>query len=88
MQQEDAASSSLLAVTCIGRTAPKWFAKQERRRMRPASPGICNVSQLAVELLKLRANIDIPHIPFSGAAPASQAALAGTTDIASDSIAA
>jgi tripartite-type tricarboxylate transporter receptor subunit TctC len=51
------------------------------------TPGLGSVSQLAVELLKLRANIDITHIPFNGAAPALQAALAGTTDIASVSIA-
>ena len=35
----------------------------------------------------MRARIDITHIPFSGAAPALQAALAGTTDIASVSTA-
>ncbi|THD73135.1 MAG: tripartite tricarboxylate transporter substrate binding protein [Bradyrhizobium sp.] len=52
-----------------------------------ASPGVGSVSQLAVELLKLRANIGITHIPFNGATPALQAALAGTTDIGSISIA-
>jgi tripartite-type tricarboxylate transporter receptor subunit TctC len=62
-------------------------AKADSGKLNYASPGVGSVSQLAVELLKLRANIDITHIPFNGAAPALQAALAGTTDIASVSIA-
>ena len=62
-------------------------AKAAPGKLNYASPGVGSVSQLAVELLKLRANIDITHIPFNGAAPALQAGLAGTTDIASVSIA-
>jgi tripartite-type tricarboxylate transporter receptor subunit TctC len=62
-------------------------AKAAPGKLNFASPGFGSVSQLAVELLKLRTNIDITHIPFNGAAPALQAALAGTTDIASVSIA-
>jgi tripartite-type tricarboxylate transporter receptor subunit TctC len=62
-------------------------AKADPGKLNYASPGLGSVSQLAVELLKLRANIGITHIPFNGAAPALQAALAGTTDIASVSIA-
>lgn len=62
-------------------------AKANPGKLNYASPGVGSVSQLAVELLKLRANIEITHIPFNGAAPSLQAALAGTTDIASVSIA-
>jgi len=62
-------------------------AKTSSGKLNYASPGVGSVSQLAVELLKLRANIDLTHIPFSGASPALQAALAGTVDIASVSIA-
>jgi len=62
-------------------------AKADPGKLNFASPGPGSVSQLAVELLKSRANIDIMHIPFNGAAPALQAALAGTTEIASVSIA-
>ena len=62
-------------------------AKADPGKLNYASPGVGSVSQLAVELLKLRANIKITHIPFNGAAPALQAALAGTTDIGSVSIA-
>jgi tripartite-type tricarboxylate transporter receptor subunit TctC len=62
-------------------------AKKDPGKLTYASPGVGSVSQLAVELLKLRADIDMTHVPFSGANPSLQAALAGTTDIASVSIA-
>jgi tripartite-type tricarboxylate transporter receptor subunit TctC len=62
-------------------------AKKDPGKLTYATPGLGSVSQLAVELLKLRANIDMTHVPFNGAAPSLQAALAGTTDIASVSIA-
>src|SRR5262249_61844822 len=52
-----------------------------------AWPGPGSFLQLAVGLLKLRADIDMTHVPFNGAAPSLQAALAGTTDIAAVSIA-
>jgi tripartite-type tricarboxylate transporter receptor subunit TctC len=42
-------------------------AKAAPGKLNYASPGFGSVSQLAVELLKLRANIDITHIPFNGA---------------------
>jgi tripartite-type tricarboxylate transporter receptor subunit TctC len=58
-------------------------AKAAPGKLTFASPGIGSVSQLAVELLKLRTQIDLTHVPFSGAAPAAQAAIAGTTDLAS-----
>jgi tripartite-type tricarboxylate transporter receptor subunit TctC len=62
-------------------------AKANPGKLTYASPGLGTVSQLAVELLKLRADIDMTHVPFNGAAPALQAALTGTTDIAAVSIA-
>ncbi|HET7190514.1 MAG TPA: tripartite tricarboxylate transporter substrate binding protein [Pseudolabrys sp.] len=62
-------------------------AKANPGKLTFASPGVGSVSQLAVELLKLRAGIDLTHVPFNGAAPSLQAALSGTTDIASVSIA-
>jgi tripartite-type tricarboxylate transporter receptor subunit TctC len=62
-------------------------AKVDPGKITYASPGVGSVSHLAVELLKLRAGIQMTHVPFSGANPSLQAALAGTTDIASVSIA-
>jgi len=62
-------------------------AKFNPSRLTYATAGTGSVSQLAVELLKLRTNTEITHVPFQGAAPSLQAALSGTTDIASVTIA-
>jgi tripartite-type tricarboxylate transporter receptor subunit TctC len=62
-------------------------AKANPGKITYASPGVGSVSHLAVELLKLRADIEMTHVPYPGAAPALQAAIAGTTDIAVVSIA-
>jgi tripartite-type tricarboxylate transporter receptor subunit TctC len=62
-------------------------AKAEPGKITYSSPGVGSVSQLAVELLELRTNTKVVHVPYSGAAPAAQAAMAGTTDIGSVNIA-
>lgn len=62
-------------------------AKANPGKLTFASPGVGSTSQLAVELVKLRAHVNLTHVPFQGAAPAAQAAVAGTTDIASVSVA-
>jgi tripartite-type tricarboxylate transporter receptor subunit TctC len=49
--------------------------------------GVGSVSQLAVELIKVRTGAEFIHVPYSGAGPAAQAAIAGTTDFASVNIA-
>jgi tripartite-type tricarboxylate transporter receptor subunit TctC len=51
-----------------------------------SSPGVGSISQLGAELLKLRADIHIMHVPFTGAGPATQAVLAGTTKLAAVNI--
>jgi tripartite-type tricarboxylate transporter receptor subunit TctC len=62
-------------------------AKANPGKLNFSSPGIGSVSQLAVELIKLRTGVDLVHVPFQGAAPAAQAALAGTTEIGSVNVA-
>ena len=62
-------------------------AKAEPGKITYSSPGVGSVSQLAVELLELRTGTKLIHVPFQGAAPAAQAAMAGTTDIGSVNIA-
>ena len=48
-----------------------------------ASPGVGTKSHLTGEQLKLRAGIDMVHVPYRGAGPAAQAVLAGTTQVGS-----
>jgi tripartite-type tricarboxylate transporter receptor subunit TctC len=62
-------------------------AKTEPGKITYSSPGVGSVSQLAVELLELRTNTKLIHVPFQGAAPAAQAAMAGTTDVGSVNVA-
>jgi tripartite-type tricarboxylate transporter receptor subunit TctC len=47
-----------------------------------ASPGAGTTPHLSGELLKIVGGVEITHVPFSGAAPAIQALLAGTTQLA------
>jgi tripartite-type tricarboxylate transporter receptor subunit TctC len=52
------------------------------------SPGAGTKSHLTGEQLKLRAGIDMVHVPFRGAGPAAQAVLAGQIQVASVALAA
>ena len=47
-----------------------------------ASPGLGTTPHLAGELFKIVGNIQMTHVPFSGAGPAIQAILSGTTQVA------
>ena len=47
-----------------------------------ASPGAGTTPHLSGELLKIVGGIEITHVPFSGAGPAIQALLGGTTQLA------
>lgn len=51
-----------------------------------SSPGLGTQAQLTVELLKLRAGIDITHVPFTGGPPAVQALMSGTTQIVTNAV--
>lgn len=62
-------------------------AKANPGKVTYSSPGVGSISQLAVELMKLRANVNLVHVPYQGAAPAAQAAAAGTVDVASVAVA-
>ena len=52
-------------------------AKAEPGKIDYASAGIGGSTHLATELLKLRAGIDMTHVPYRGAAPVATALLAG-----------
>jgi len=56
-------------------------AKANPGKMNWTSPGAGTTPQLAGELIKLRTGIEMQHIPFPGAGPASNAAIAGQVDL-------
>ena len=58
-------------------------AKADPAGFNYASPGAGTKSHLSGEMLKLRAGIEMVHVPFRGAGPAAQAVLAKTTQVGS-----
>jgi tripartite-type tricarboxylate transporter receptor subunit TctC len=56
-------------------------AKAHPGKLNWTSPGAGTTPQLAGELLKTAADIDIVHIPFTGAGPAMNAVLGGQVDM-------
>lgn len=62
-------------------------AKAEPEKFNYASPGVGTKSHLTGELLKLRAGINIQHIPYRGGGPATQALVAGTVQLGSVALA-
>jgi tripartite-type tricarboxylate transporter receptor subunit TctC len=61
-------------------------AKAHPGKLNYSSPGIGTLPHLAAELLKLRAGIDMVHIPYNGAPPAAQALVGGTVEVGSMSM--
>ena len=57
-------------------------AKANPNELNYASPGLGTTPHLSGELLKIVCGIEIAHVPFSGAGPAIQAILSGTTQVA------
>jgi tripartite-type tricarboxylate transporter receptor subunit TctC len=57
-------------------------AKANPNELNYASPGIGTTPHLSGELFKIVGGIQITHVPFSGAGPAIQAVLSGTTQVA------
>jgi len=64
------------------KSMPELIAKAKANpgKLNWTSPGAGTTPYLAGELLKLRTDTDMVHIPFAGAGPASQAAVAGQVD--------
>lgn len=57
-------------------------AKAKPEELNYASPGAGTTPHLSGELLKIVGQIEITHVPFSGAGPAIQALLGGVTQLA------
>lgn len=62
-------------------------AKAEPTKYNYASPGVGTKSHLTGEQLKLRAGIELTHIPYRGGGPATQAVVSGTTQVGSVALA-
>jgi tripartite-type tricarboxylate transporter receptor subunit TctC len=62
------------------------YAKQNPDTLNYSTPGAGTLPHLAAELLKLHTGIQMVHVPFPGAAPAGQALLSKTVEVASISI--
>ena len=65
------------------KSMPEFIAKAKANpgKLNWTSPGAGTTPQLAGELLKLRTGIQMQHIPFPGAGPATTAVLAGQVDL-------
>jgi tripartite-type tricarboxylate transporter receptor subunit TctC len=61
-------------------------AKANPGKYNYSSPGLGTQAQLTVELLKLRAGIDITHVPFTGGPPAVQALLTRTVELVTNAV--
>ncbi len=61
-------------------------AKEQPGKLNYSSPGLGTQAQLTVELLKLRAGIDITHVPFTGGPPALQALLTQTVQLVTNAV--
>jgi tripartite-type tricarboxylate transporter receptor subunit TctC len=61
------------------------YAKANPGKVNYASVGIGSPHHLAGEMLKLRAGIDMTHVPYKGSGPARQALLAGEVQLLFDS---
>jgi tripartite-type tricarboxylate transporter receptor subunit TctC len=62
-------------------------AKADPNNLNYGTGGPGSMPHLTMELLKLRANVTITHIPFAGGGPAMQAAVAGTTQLTAGALA-
>jgi tripartite-type tricarboxylate transporter receptor subunit TctC len=62
--------------------------KANPQKFNYSSPGAGTKSHLTGELLKLRAGIQMVHVPFRGAGPAAQAVLSNTVQVGSVALAA
>lgn len=58
-------------------------AKANPDKLNYGSPGTGTTPQLAMELFKLRAGVNVTHVAYGGAAPAMQSIMAGTVQLGS-----
>ncbi len=62
------------------------YAKANPGKLNYASQGLGQIGHLTLEALKMRANVDMVHVPYRGSAPAINDLLAGQVDILADNM--
>jgi tripartite-type tricarboxylate transporter receptor subunit TctC len=62
-------------------------ASDDPQKLNYGTGGPGSMPHLTMELLKLRAKVNITHVPFAGGGPAMQAAMAGTTQLTAGALA-
>jgi tripartite-type tricarboxylate transporter receptor subunit TctC len=62
-------------------------ARENPQKLNYGTGGPGSIPHLTMEMLKLKANINITHIPFAGGGPAMQAAVAGTIQLTAGALA-
>ena len=62
-------------------------ARADPNKLYYGTGGPGSMPHLTMELLKLKANVTITHVPFAGGGPAMQAAMAGTTQLTAGALA-
>ena len=89
--QLSSAQYMLLVHPSMGVSSVREFldlAKAKPGALRYASAGVGSSTHLAAELLKWRAHVDLPHVPYKGATPALLATMMSETQIVFASVAA
>jgi tripartite-type tricarboxylate transporter receptor subunit TctC len=62
-------------------------ARTDPQKLNYGTGGPGSIPHLTMELLKLKANVNITHIPFAGGGPAMQATVAGTIQLTAGALA-
>jgi tripartite-type tricarboxylate transporter receptor subunit TctC len=78
----------MLAKHDVAKSLPDFIAKAKAApgKLNYSTPGIGTKGHFAVELLKLRAGIDLVHVPYPSGGQVVQSLLTGTTQIGSTAL--
>src|SRR5258708_37424877 len=78
----------MVALPDFANTMVEFVAKAKARpgQLNYSTPGIGTKGHFAVELLKLRAGIDVVHVPYASGGQVVQSLLTGTTQLGSTAL--
>jgi tripartite-type tricarboxylate transporter receptor subunit TctC len=80
--------NAMVARPDFARTLPDFLAKARARAggLNYSTPGVGTKGHFAVELLKLRAGLDVTHVPYASGAQVVQSVLGETTQLGSTAL--